>query len=62
MLSLLIFVVVVGLVVWLVTLLPIPAPFNQIVLVLGVIIVVIACLQFLFGVDLLGHARSMNFR
>jgi hypothetical protein len=30
MLSLLIFVVVVGLIVWLVTLLPIPAPFNQI--------------------------------
>jgi len=62
MLSLLIFVVVVGLVVWLVTLLPIPAPFNQIVQVIGIIVVVIACLQFLFGIDLLGHARSVNFK
>ena len=58
MLSLLIFVVVVGLLVWLVSLLPIPAPFNQIVLVLGIIIVVIACLQFLFGVNLLGQLRG----
>jgi hypothetical protein len=58
MLNLLIFVVVVGLLVWLVSLLPIPAPFNQIVMVLGIIIVVIACLQFLFGIDLLGHIRG----
>jgi hypothetical protein len=57
MLSLLIFVIVVGLLVWLVSLLPIPAPFNQIVLVLGIIIVVVACLQFLFGVDLWAHTR-----
>jgi len=55
MLSLLIFVIVVGLLVWLVSLLPIPAPFNQIVMVLGIIIVVVACLQFLFGIDLRSH-------
>jgi len=48
----------VGLLVWLVSLLPIPAPFNQIVMVLGIIIVVISCLQFLFGIDLLGHVRG----
>ena len=60
LLNLLILVVVVGLVIWLVGLLPLPAPFQQIVLVIGVIVVVIACLQTLFGIDLLGHARSLG--
>lgn len=54
-LDLLIFVDVVGLIVWVFTLLPIPAPFNQIILVIGVIVVVIALLQTLFGIDLSGH-------
>ncbi len=58
MLSLLVFVVVVGLVVWVLSLLPIPAPFNQIVLVIGIIIVVIACLQVLFGIDIQGSMRN----
>jgi len=62
MLSLLLFVVAVGLIVWLVSLLPIPAPFNQVVMVIGIIIVVIACLQFLFGVDLLSHGRNLSFK
>lgn len=54
-LDLLILVAVVGLLVWVFSLLPIPAPFQQIILVIGVIIVVIALLQTLFGVDLGGH-------
>lgn len=53
--DLLLFVVAVGLIVWVLSLLPIPAPFNQIILVIGVIVVVIALLQALFGVDLGGH-------
>lgn len=57
LLNLLIFVVAVGLVVWLLSLLPIPAPFNRIVTVVGVVIVVVACLQVLFGVNLLGHLK-----
>ncbi len=58
MLSLLIFVVVVGLIVYVLSLLPIPAPFNQIIMVIGIVIVVIACLQVLFGVDLQTHMRN----
>ncbi len=53
--DLLLFVVAVALVVWLLSLLPIPAPFNQIIVVIGVIAVVIACLQALFGIDVFGH-------
>jgi hypothetical protein len=60
MLSLLIFVVVVGLLIWLCSLLPLPAPFQQVILVIGIIVVVIACLQFLFGIDILSHARSLR--
>lgn len=59
MLGLLIFVVVVGVIVWLLSLIPIPAPFNQIVLVIGVLIVVVACLQFLFGINLFSHSQGI---
>jgi hypothetical protein len=52
--SLLIFVVVVGLLCWVVTLLPLPAPFAKIVIVLGVILVVARILAQLFGISLLG--------
>jgi hypothetical protein len=55
LLDLLIFVAVVGLIVWLLNLLPIPEPFHKIILVIGVIVVVVAVLQALFGVDLVGH-------
>ena len=60
LLNLLILVVVVGLVIWLVGLLPLPAPFQQVIMVIGIIIVVIACLQTLFGIDLVGHMRSLG--
>ena len=53
--DLLIFVAVVGLLVWVFSLLPIAAPFQQIILVIGVIVVVIALLQAVFGVNLFGH-------
>lgn len=58
MLDLLLLVAAIGLVVWLLSLLPIPAPFNQIVTVIAIIIVVLACLQFLFNIDLLTHLRK----
>jgi hypothetical protein len=60
MISLLILVLVVGLLVWVVSLLPLPAPFQKIIVVLGVIIVVAAILSALFGIDVLGHLRSLR--
>lgn len=57
LLNLLALVVLVALVVFFLRMLPLPAPFDQIVLVIGILIVVVACLQMLFGVDLLGHMR-----
>jgi hypothetical protein len=56
-LNLLLFVVVVGLICWLITLLPLPAPFAKIVIVLGVILVVARILAQLFGISLLGGLR-----
>ena len=53
-------VVAVALVVWLLSLLPIPAPFNQIILVVAILIVVVACLHFIFGVDILGRMHSIG--
>lgn len=55
LLELLVFVAIVGLLVWGCSLLPIPAPFQQIILVIAVIVVLLACLQALFGVNLTGH-------
>jgi hypothetical protein len=53
--DLLLLVAAVGLVVWALSLLPIPAPFMQIITVIGVIICIVALLQFVFGVNLGGH-------
>jgi hypothetical protein len=55
LLDLIIFVAIVGLIVWAFSLLPLPAPFQQIILVVGVIACVLALLQFAFGVNLGGH-------
>lgn len=60
LISLLILAVVVGLVIWLLSLLPIPAPFQQIILVIGILIVVVAVISTLFGIDLVGHLRSLR--
>lgn len=60
MFDLLLLIVAVGLVVYLLSLLPIPAPFNQIILVVGILIVVVACLQFLFGINVVGHLRGVG--
>lgn len=57
-LNLMFFVVAVALIVWLLSLLPLPGPFQQVILVIGIVCVVLACLQLLFGVDLLGHFRG----
>ena len=47
--SLLIMVIVLGLIYWVVTLLPLPAPFRNIALVIVVVICLIWLLAFLFG-------------
>ncbi len=60
LLTLLIFIVVVGLLVYVLSLLPIPEPFAKIVQILAVVIVVVACLQVLFGVNLLGSLRAVG--
>lgn len=53
--DLIIFVVVVALIVWALSLLPLPAPFQQIILVIGIVACVLALLQFAFGMNLGGH-------
>ena len=60
MLSLLLLVVVVGLIVWLLSLLPIPAPFQTVILVIGILIVVVAVLQQLFGINLVGEMKGLR--
>jgi hypothetical protein len=60
MISLLILAIVVGLLVWVCSLLPLPAPFQKVILVIGVIIVVFAVLSTLFGIDVFGYMRSLR--
>jgi hypothetical protein len=55
---LLCFVAGVGLLVWLIGKLPIAEPFMQIMTVIGIIAVVVVCIQFFFGVDLIASIRS----
>lgn len=62
LIDLLVLVVVVGLVVWALSLLPLPAPFQQVILVIGIIIVLIALLQVLLGIDVTGHVGRRWFR
>ncbi len=57
-LDLIIFVAVVALIVWIFSLLPLPASFQQIILVIGIVACVVALLQFVFGVDLGTHFRG----
>lgn len=52
--DLLIFIAVVGLVVWLLCLLPLDAPFKQIIKVVGIIAVVLKLLAVFVGVHVLG--------
>lgn len=44
--SLLVLVIVLGLIYWIVTLLPLPAPFKQVALV----IIIVVCLLYLLGI------------
>jgi len=53
--DLIVFVAIVGLLVWIFSLLPLPAPFQQIIMVIGIIACVLALLQFVFGVNLGTH-------
>lgn len=47
LLNLMIFVVVLGGIYWVLSLLPIPAPFDRVLQVIMVVILVIVCLKFL---------------
>ncbi len=60
LLSLIVTIVVLGLLYWVVTLLPIPEPFLRIVQVLFIILAVLALLEGLFGVHLLGNSLLLN--
>ena len=54
LLNLILFLVILGVLWWVVSLLPLPAPFPSIIQVLFVIIAVLALLNVLFGISLLG--------
>lgn len=56
LLNLILFLVILGVLWWVVSLLPIPHPFPTIIQVLFVIIAVLALLNVLFGLSLLGVA------
>jgi len=56
--SLLVLVIVVGLVFWLVNMLPLPAPWKSVVQVIMIIIVIIVLLQFFLGAPI---SRSWRF-
>ena len=51
--DLLVFVAIVGLVVWVLRLLPLAEPFKQVILMVGVIAVVLKLLVVFFGVHIL---------
>jgi len=53
-LNLILFLVILGVLWWIVSLLPLPPPFPVIIQVLFVILAVLALLNVLFGVSLLG--------
>ena len=53
--DLIITVAIIGLLVWVFSLLPLPAPFQQIIMAIAVIAVVIILLQFLFGLNVGSH-------
>ena len=53
-LNLILFLVILGFLWWLITLIPLPHPFGVIIQVLFVILAVLAVLSVLFGLTLLG--------
>lgn len=52
--NLILFLIALGIVWWLITLIPLPHPFPIIIQVLFIILAVLAVLNILFGVSLLG--------
>ena len=56
LLNLILFLVILGVLWWVVSLLPIPHPFPVIIQVLFIILAVLALLNVLFGLSLLGVA------
>ena len=47
--DLIITVAIIGLLVWVFSLIPLPAPFQQVIMVIAIIAVVVILLQFVFG-------------
>lgn len=60
LIDLLILVVVVAVVVWLILLIPMVAPFRNIIIGVAILILVAAALSALFGIDILGRMRSLG--
>lgn len=60
LIDLLILVVVVAIVVWLILLIPMVAPFRNIIIGVAILILVAAALSTLFGIDILGRMRSLG--
>lgn len=60
LLGLLLLTVVVAFLVWLLGKVSFVAPFHEIVVALGVLIIVVAALQVLFGIDLLNEMRHLG--
>lgn len=56
LLNLILFLVILGVLWWIISLLPIPHPFPVIIQVLFIILAVLALLNVLFGLSLLGVA------
>lgn len=55
LIGLIIGIVIIGLIVWLLSALPLPSPFGQIVYVLAVLVVIVMLLQF---IGVLGSVRT----
>jgi hypothetical protein len=53
--DLIITIAIIGLLVWVFSLLPLPAPFQQVIMVVAIIAVVVILLQFVFGLNIGSH-------
>ncbi len=62
LLSLIITILLIAFLYWLTTLFPIPAPFNKIVLVLFIAWAVLAVVEVIFGIHLIGGSLLIPVR
>ncbi len=62
MISLIVALVVIGLLVYLVGLIPMDATLMQIIRIVAIIVAVVLVLQFFLGVNILPNGHNLNFR